>query len=293
MKHRITAKIGSVLMAAAIVFSAAAMPADAGSGSTVSQSMAFLPEAQAYWKKLEMKKFPAGRYWNGGDAEHWTETGCKKHKGNDYSSCNGVNPGTEYSTGYSGKNFPGGLYQCIGFARKLAMDFYSGCDVWVSHNYTSGFQFRFGDQVTVRNDRDGTTHTIFVTEVNGNKIKFADCNWDNHCRIRWDVSASFSNQKVYLSGKSYTFVSIVRPAMEGDVTGDSRIMVDDLMSIYMIALGGYDFSNCNYVQIDAMKKAADLDHDFNVTMNDVQIACSQYDSSNGYLPNQGFLIGPI
>ena len=32
------------------------------------------------------------------------------------------------------------------------------------------------------------THSVFVTKVTADTITFADCNWDGHCKIRWNVT---------------------------------------------------------------------------------------------------------
>ena len=292
MKHKITLKRLAVLMSIVITGSImVAIPAVAEDEipPVISQGSAFMPAAQTYWKYMEKDKFAAGEYWNkfAIDEDHTSEVPCPEKNHSSFENCYGADPGFVYSTGYNGRIMVGGYYQCIGFARKLATDFYSGCHVWIRHYYTPGFQFRFGDQVTISNDRTGNEHTVFITGVNGNTFQFADCNWDNHCGIRWDVSVSVVNNKLYLNGDAYSFAFIERPAMEGDVTGDSQIMVDDLMTIYFMALGTYEFQGSS-TQMYAMQKAADLNCDGNVTLSDLDIALAQYDSS-GYLRYQTFL----
>ena len=178
MKHKITVKGLAVLMSIVTTGSMmVAIPAVA-EDKIISQGSAFMPVAQTYWKYMEKDKFAAGKYWNQlrSDEEpysekNYSETPCPENNHSSYETCNGADPGFVYSTGYNGRIMAGGYYQCIGFARQLATDFYSGCYVWIRHYYTPGFQFRFGDQVTISNDRTGAEHTVFITGVNGNTLQ--------------------------------------------------------------------------------------------------------------------------
>ena len=282
MKTKLRTRIAAALAAAAIAAGAAAIPAEARyNNSATSQVEAFTTPYQTYWKYCEMYKFPAGKYWNGGNADSWTNTPCNNHN-----ACNWVPFRNTINKGYTplpaGETF-GGLIQCYGFARKLATDFYGGCQVWVRHRYSSGFQFRVGDQVRINND----THSVFITEVNGNSIKFADCNWDNRCGIRWDVSATITNGRFRFGGTSYQISYIDRAGMAGDINGDSKITIEDVHSIEQIYRGVYTYGNQNRSYVN---EAADLDNDGRVTYYDSQLAWQQYDGS-GYFPHQRFLTG--
>ena len=119
-------------------------------------------------------KFPAGAYWNGGNADSVTYTPCYSHD-----KCNYFN----------------GASQCVGFAFKLFQDYYgvSARDVGGHQDINSIkpgdilyyyspelYSYEFG-------------HTVWVIGVDGDTLYIADCNWDNQCGIRWDATLSKSS----------------------------------------------------------------------------------------------------
>ena len=280
MKHRFTAKLSAFLMAAALAAGmTAALPASATyNNSAMLQGDAFYAPAQTYWKYCEQYKFPAGKYWNGGNPDSYTSTACTNHNHDNYFMQNYV-----YTPGYTSCTRYVSGHQCYGFAAKLASDFYGGADVWIRFSNPSNPQFRVGDIVRIGNNM----HSIFITEVNGSSIKFADCNWNNTCKIRWDVSATVTNNRIRFGGTSYSVYFIERPVMAGDVNGDSQITWADVDIISQIFRGIYDFSGKDR---QVIMEAADLDNDGQISFNDVYIAYYQYDSS-GYFRQQKFLTG--
>ncbi|MBQ5970576.1 MAG: hypothetical protein IJL52_10790, partial [Clostridia bacterium] len=125
-------------------------------------------------------QYPAGKYWNGGDASTCTSSPCTHHNGNcPYSGSCGCN------------TFKGHAIQCMGFAYQLASLVYGG-DPYVertANQSTSALDsLKAGDIITYKNGG----HTIFVTGVEGDTITFADCNSDYQCGIRWDETISKS-----------------------------------------------------------------------------------------------------
>ncbi|MBR3554017.1 MAG: hypothetical protein IKN72_11630 [Clostridia bacterium] len=125
-------------------------------------------------------QYPAGKYWNGGDASTCTSSPCTHHNGNcTYSGSCGCN------------TFKGHAIQCMGFAYQLASLVYGG-DPYVertANQSTSALDsLKAGDIITYKNGG----HTIFVTGVEGDTITFADCNSDYQCGIRWDETISKS-----------------------------------------------------------------------------------------------------
>lgn len=94
--------------------------------------------------------------------------------------------------------FPGG-YQCHGFALLL------GEYVWgvnpsrknPVYDKNAVETLEPGDIVRYLNDQ----HTIFVLKVEKEKVYFADCNWGQTCRIRWNGSISLSQLK-----KTFSYV---------------------------------------------------------------------------------------
>lgn len=310
MKHIRKAKISAVLIAAAIAAGAATMPASAKYNlSTTTQGTAFMPAAQTYWKYGEMNKYLAGFYWNCGLPEQCSWRPCEDHSTT--SMCNSYPAGIEVRDKYESYtpypyHMKGQKYwQCAGFARMLASDFFGfngdkidntqDDGVWMNIPYKNGFQFRFGDQLRVKN----SSHVIFVTGVNGNTLTFADCNADNHCRIRWDVSATITKSygsdgqiHAYLKfrdengqNQRWSIDSIQRPVMAGDIDGDCRITMTDVDSIWAIYAGYFD---TNGKDMTIIREAADLNNDNQVTFADYYIAYTQYDGS-GYFGSQRFI----
>ena len=128
-------------------------------------------------------------------------------------------------------------------------------------------------------------------------MKFADCNWDNQCGIRWEATATVGT--VNWGGQCHCYLYFIdqygyhtlhidwieRPVMAGDVDGDSVITPNDFTVISQIFLGTYDFTGKD---MNAITKIADLDNDGTVSFADCYIAYYQYNRS-GYYPNLGFM----
>lgn len=138
-------------------------------------------------------KFPSGKYWNhahnpGQDekfnnADGWTDVPCPERHSETYSTdmrtCNAYWPGQE----------PIG-FQCYGFADKLGFDA-TGTDpeTWEKRRYSGALNsLKAGDIVRFLNDR----HSIFVIDVDGEEVTYADCNSGGTCVIRWDQSTTKS-----------------------------------------------------------------------------------------------------
>ncbi|MDO4532218.1 MAG: InlB B-repeat-containing protein [Coriobacteriia bacterium] len=130
------------------------------------------------------EKFPAGRYWNGGNVDKTTTKACTDHKnGNGVNGLGGArcNWFHDKSTGYD-------LSCCWGFAFKLGYDaFGTYPGSWTKKSNLN--DLKPGDIVRYKNG----SHVVFITWVDGNNIKYADCNIDYTCKIRWNVSAKKSD----------------------------------------------------------------------------------------------------
>lgn len=136
-------------------------------------------------------KYPHGTYWNHtkGGTEDYTATPCTHHTGNcTYSGSCGCNT-------YGGKSI-----QCMGFAYQLAALAY-GCEPsgeWSANRDKSALDtLKAGDIVRYR----WNGHSLFVLAVEGDTVRFADCNWDGHCGIRWDATVTKAELKA-----SFTYV---------------------------------------------------------------------------------------
>ena len=122
-------------------------------------------------------KFPAGAYWNGGNADGYTYTPCYH------------NPQTGEGENC---NYCDGAWQCAGFAFKLFRDYYG---VGAKDNAS------YGDYLDVSSLKPGDAiqyfgpytdqyygHTVWIIGMDENNYYVADCNSDNHCIIRWDAT---------------------------------------------------------------------------------------------------------
>ncbi len=143
-------------------------------------------------------KYPAGKYWNGGNADSCTSSPCTHH-------ANGCT-----WTGSCGCNsFKGLASQCMGFAFQLAYLVYGGNPYYdFSKNYDVSALNTLKSGDIVRYENNG--HSIFVTAVNGDTVTFADCNAGNTCIIRWNATISKSTLRstfTYVATAPYEFVS--------------------------------------------------------------------------------------
>lgn len=137
------------------------------------------------------QKFPAGKYWNGGNSDSYTSSPCTHHYNCNYNGSCGCN------------SFKGLSIQCMGYAEKLGYDATgynprNNANGWYT-NYSSSAidSLKPGDIVRYLNNG----HSIYVTAVNGNTVTYTDCNHGNTCIIRWDVTISKSELK-----SSFTYV---------------------------------------------------------------------------------------
>ena len=78
-----------------------------------------------------------------------------------------------------------GAWQCVGFVKKLAYDYY-GTNTRDWTEFYDLDQLQAGDLIRFRND----THSIWVTAVDGDTVTYADCNFTGKCQIRWDGQLS-------------------------------------------------------------------------------------------------------
>lgn len=260
----------------------------------------FLTQKEAYSSDYadiflwtEQRKFPNGKYWNSKDPDTWTDEPCNHAEVLYRIGCTSFEVKT-FNSGYTGRDFKNTgyfqipYYQCAGFASKLAYDYFDGCNYWVRQNYSSGFQFRVGDQIRLKIGKE--EHSVFVTSVNSPySLTIAHCNADEQCGICWNdsiiVRSWEDKQELELRSARCSVAYITRPAMYGDVNGDSRITYEDVTAINQIVLRKYNYGNSDP---DAVKQAADLDHNGVLNSNDWELAKSQY-NSDGYFESQGFL----
>ncbi len=168
-----------------------------------------------------MAKFPHGKYWNGGNADSWTETPCTHHGSCSYTGSCGCN------------SFMGQSIQCYGFAEKLGYDAttYSprvNANGWYKYTNVSALNnLKPGDIVRI-DSASGWGHSIYVTEVDGDKVTYADCNSRNRsCNIRWGTTTT----KSYLSSIFQWVQSAPFPLTTGFLAGCERYASSGMVSI--------------------------------------------------------------
>ena len=309
MKAKSKARIAAFMVAALITASSVAMPAKAGgnapsqnkteyintklslkkakrvANSTVTQSAANSLTYQSNWIKKEKAKFPTGKYWNGGNPDSYTSIPCPLHIGNTCSRCITITCKNLFRNGYDHNNFLSEWHphQCAGYAAKLASDYFVGCNIWTLQTYTPGFQFRVGDQVCI----GGNHHMVFVTGVRSDGIVISDCNSDGTCIIRWDFYAPIRNNQFKSGSTYYSIDYIIRPAMSGDIDGDSIITSKDVSAIRKILDYSFKYSFHDTLYNTVVKEAADVNNDGKITEADYYLA-SGYVSA-GYIKSGRYL----
>ena len=175
MKKRIGLVIAALIMMLTVMIPAAGIPVSASTGLSLSELKA---------------KFPAGKYWNGGNVDGYTSTACTCHyKGicipnKSPCTCN---------------HFQGGT-QCNGFARKLAYDAYgSHLSTWpvkTSDDYVESL--KPGDVVY-----NSSPHWFMVISVSADSVTVGECNYGGRCLIKWDRTIKKSTIRGYSGLKIY------------------------------------------------------------------------------------------
>ena len=131
------------------------------------------------------EKFPDGKYWNGPNPDGWTDSPCTHHRKCTYDGSCGCN------------TFLGQSTQCMGFAEKLGYDATGynprkNADGWYTNPSLSALNnLKPGD--IIRN----SGHSVYVIDVQGSTVTFADCNYNGNCNIRWGVTKDISTFKTY------------------------------------------------------------------------------------------------
>lgn len=212
---------------------------------------------ESSWYSLirqEKQKFPEtvnGQqcYWNGNNADSYTQTPCNHNGGFNPMSCIQISvPFTQYeSTTYKSfrevdlQNRPKPYSQCIGFAAKLQEDIFQTADI-VRYDMLNGqyqvldgswqtYQPKKGDSVRLDHE-----HSIFITNVFSSGITFAQCNANNQCEIDWDAT-KYKAQTVTAAYLRQHATYVERPVLAGDLnldgtidSADAAIFADTMMT---------------------------------------------------------------
>ena len=307
---KFTALLGSAVLAVSGVQS---LTASAATYTTYTQNTLTSVYHMADFVRHEAMKFPNGKYWNNhNNANAYTSSGCTYHPpgnlseyhANNFPCCAHVPMGHCYSLNYGpalDNGVDGEAYQCAGFAKKLAMDYYD-TDFFLQLSYVvkdstgvhpaaTYYYPRIGDQLHLYTGSG--YHTIFVTgfDTNTGVITYADCNRNGNCKIQWT-----SNAQAYVNG-GYTYVcidgrwgradNVTRPVMAGDVNGDSFVNGADYTAMQSLVQNSYN-PNFNYSDLLAVQAVSDLNGDHHVNQTDLNILGP---NRTGILPNYGYVKG--
>lgn len=138
------------------------------------------------------KVFPDGSYWNHIGLSSFDDNTCTDKP------CRHVHDHAQNIENCCKTQLADGSYmgQCYGFAYKLAKD------IWKTEEYYSfsiennnDYEPRIGDNVRLNYEVEGSTdqgHSIFITDISGDNITFAECNGElQDCRITWDRTSYY------------------------------------------------------------------------------------------------------
>ncbi|MBQ8605155.1 MAG: S-layer homology domain-containing protein, partial [Clostridia bacterium] len=167
------------------------------------------------------RKYPDGKYWNGGNPDSVTDEPCTHHS-----------DGCEYDGSCGCNSFKGTSIQCMGFANQLAYLVYGGNPYynWTKYYGDAAFELiKAGDIVRYKN----SGHSIFVTAVDEDTITFADCNYHHTCKIRWNQTISKETLK-----KTFTYVARA-PYAIGDTEAATCECVDSYAGEYKCITENY------------------------------------------------------
>lgn len=143
-----------------------------------------------------MQKFPQGAYWNhqviqtSGKRDEYTKNNPDGYTWHPCYSHSVSTPVGEYTC-----NIFDYAMQCYGFALKIAHDVYGS----YFYDWKIGDikKCKPGDVIVYTHTSvfSGTvsSHTFMVIGRSGNTITIGECNFDRHCQITWDRTASLSS----------------------------------------------------------------------------------------------------
>lgn len=206
-----------------------------------------LSEIQTNWQSMlaaEQGKLPESIdgnqcYWNGHNPDCCTLTPCQ-HDTDGIDYCTYVLPQCNYyNTAYELVNDMQDesrttYGQCIGFAYQLASDMFR-TDVFIRYALEEGsytlsdgrclpYEPKAGDVVRLF----GGLHSIFITDVIGDDIIFAQCNADGFCGVDWDA-VSYCGNVVTTEYLQHNADYFDRPALVGDLDLDGVITESDVV----------------------------------------------------------------
>ncbi len=181
MKKCLSALLATVLLMTMLPLSAVSVSAATIDNSAFNSKISYLKTV-----------FRSGEYWNAYNSCGYEGTGSKKCPScSSKRTCAGDCPDSCGQFYYNGKWISG---QCFGWACKIGNLIFGGNPrAWGVHYNAANLKpgdIIYGDVSSVLSG--ATMHAIFITNISGNTITYADCNGAGPCMVKWDRTTSMS-----------------------------------------------------------------------------------------------------
>ena len=184
-------RITSTMLSVTIIAGAAATGLSTKMSASAADTKLMYHTVISEWQSrinAEKEKFPNNSYWNHRGLSSYNEDTYT------YQPCYHAQDYAKGETCCSETRIESGddRGQCYGFAFKLAKDIWGTTEFY--RNYIDdNYEPKIGDNVRLEFDVEGLPsyenqgHSIFITDISGENITFAECNGElQDCQIRWD-----------------------------------------------------------------------------------------------------------
>jgi len=184
-------RITSTMLSVTIIAGAAATGLSTKMSASAADTKLMYHTVISEWQSrinAEKEKFPNNSYWNHRGLSSYNEdtyTNKPCYHAQDYAKGETCCSKTIIETGDE-------RGQCYGFAYKLAKDIW-GTTEFYEYHVDQNYEPKVGDNVRLEFDVEGLSsyekqgHSIFITDISGENITFAECNGElQDCKIRWD-----------------------------------------------------------------------------------------------------------
>ena len=317
-------RITSTMLSMTIISGIAAAGLPEKTTASAANSKVMYQDVLSQWQTRinnEKAKFPNESYWNHkGLSSYNDETHTNKpcYHVQDYAKGEKCCNQTIIETGEK-------QGQCYGFAYKLASDIWGTTEFYESH-VDQNYEPRKGDNVRLEfsvqnkpgNSKQG--HSIFITDISGENITFAECNGElQDCQIRWGRTRYYNNivaedvwvedangdmvKKSLVKGDKNSLTTVTksylrahatryfRPVIAGDLNKNGVLDSDDSMifqntvmtngrTLYDTKLSYYDVNGDGYVNTSDLNEIRYGTYNHRIVMPDESPSCRWRRSSH-------------
>lgn len=215
-------RITSTMLSVTIIAGAAATGLSTKMSASAADTKLMYHTVISEWQSrinAEKEKFPNNSYWNHRGLSSYNEDTYT------YQPCYHAQDYAKGETCCSETRIESGddRGQCYGFAFKLAKDIWGTTEFY--RNYIDdNYEPKIGDNVRLEFDVEGLPsyenqgHSIFITDISGENITFAECNGElQDCQIRWDRT-EYYEKLIYenISVEDYNGNQITKKLVKGD-----------------------------------------------------------------------------